>query len=55
LDGTRLSTVVDGIKTFDVKAGDIALKIAVVSGLANVRTITERIKTFLFGNSTGFC
>ncbi|MDR3301920.1 MAG: (2Fe-2S)-binding protein [Spirochaetaceae bacterium] len=40
----KAGALVDGIKTFDVKVGEAALKIAVVSGLANAHEIIERIK-----------
>jgi NADH-quinone oxidoreductase subunit G len=40
----KAGTLVDGIKTFDVKVGEVALKIGVVSGLANADAIIERIK-----------
>jgi NADH-quinone oxidoreductase subunit G len=40
----KAGVLVDGIKTFDVKVGEAALKIAVVSGLSNADAIIERIK-----------
>jgi NADH-quinone oxidoreductase subunit G len=40
----KSGTLADGVKTADIKLGDITLKVAVVSGLANADTIIERIK-----------
>ncbi|GMO17511.1 MAG: NADH-dependent [FeFe] hydrogenase, group A6 [Termitinemataceae bacterium] len=40
----KAGALVDGIKTADIKLGDITLKVAVVSGLANADAIIERIK-----------
>jgi NADH-quinone oxidoreductase subunit G len=40
----KAGALADGIKTADIKLGDIVLKVAVVSGLANAGTIIQRIK-----------
>lgn len=40
----KAGALVEGVKTADIKLGDITLKVAVVSGLANADTIIERIK-----------
>lgn len=40
----KAGALVDGVKTADIKLGDIVLKVAVVSGLANADAIIQRIK-----------
>ncbi|MDR1232109.1 MAG: [FeFe] hydrogenase, group A [Spirochaetaceae bacterium] len=40
----KAGALIDGIKTADIKLGDIVLKVAVVSGLGNAHAIIERIK-----------
>jgi NADH-quinone oxidoreductase subunit G len=40
----KAGALADGVKTADIKLGDITLKVAVVSGLANADAIIERIK-----------
>jgi NADH-quinone oxidoreductase subunit G len=40
----KAGALIDGVKTADIKLGDITLKVAVVSGLANADAIIERIK-----------
>ncbi|AEF85721.1 hydrogen dehydrogenase [Treponema primitia ZAS-2] len=40
----KAGTLVDGVKTATIKLGDIELKVAVVSGLANADEIIQRVK-----------
>lgn len=41
----KSGTLIDGIKTADIKLGDITLKVAVVSGLANAEKIIRRVQS----------
>ena len=40
----KAGALVDGVKTAEIKLGDVTLKVAVVSGLANADAIIDRVK-----------